>query len=182
MALKKKSRRKQRLASICPSCGATDRNAIAACNNPWHNPPQGESLTKVLAAAVEFETHGGATSSKLTDVRYDLVPQTFVTRTAQRYAEGIRKGHKEYNFRAGDESFVRSRINHLFKHLYLVLSGVDSGFDSREDDNLGACAWAISFLMELQTTSEGRSKFCDALLTMNPQLKDKDGRFRRENS
>lgn len=124
-------------------------------------------IREILSSSTQ-ETHviGGAKSSKISDVRYDMVPQTFITRTAQRYALGQHYG--DYNFRNGDEAFIRDRINHMQKHLFLFLSGEDKGFSPTSDDNLGAVAWCISFLMELQQTKEGREKLALALSIMNP--------------
>jgi hypothetical protein len=166
----------RQIQSICPSCGSTDKTICANCNNPWHSVklvnPTGEKLTEALADSLEqIDSFGGGKSTKLNNVRYDLVPHIFIQRTAARYAKGCEK-YEEYNFRNGNESFVRSRINHFYNHLHLFLSGRDSGFLPTDDDNLAAVSWCISFFMELQETAAGREKLLQALKTMNPRLKE----------
>jgi len=105
----------------------------------------------------------GATTSKL-DIRFDLVPQIFIKRVAQRFSLGIKKGHTEYNWRQGitDPVFIQARINHMLNHLNLFLT---EGND--KDDNLAAIAWGISMLMEFESRQEGQNSIRQVIKTMN---------------
>lgn len=97
---------------------------------------------------IELEkSPSGATSSKL-DVRFDLIPPTFIRRLARRYALGIEKGHVQYNWRLGmeDPDFIQARINHFENHWNKWKSG------DYTDDNLGAMAWGLAFFAELENS------------------------------
>jgi hypothetical protein len=96
------------------------------------------------------ETKSGAKSSKA-PIRYDLVPATFLKRTAKRYTLGL-EYYSEYNWRKGiqDVDFVQSRINHIIAHLQDYIMG-----ENLEDDNLAAVAWGVSMLMEFEENKAG---------------------------
>lgn len=124
----------------------------------------------------KFTSQCGATSSKL-KLRFDLVPEVFNVRVAQRYTIGAEK-HGEYNYRKGltDSVYIQERISHLRQHLSsFLLEG------NEKDDNLAAIAWCCAFLMEAEQIPNGKKAIQQALNTMNytafnlsiPDLKDR---------
>ncbi len=138
-----------------------------------------EGLDKEKAKDMEedkFTSQCEATSSKL-KLRFDLVPEVFNVRVAQRYTIGAEK-HGEYNYRKGltDSVYIQERIAHLRQHLSsFLLEG------NEKDDNLAAIAWGVAFLMEAEQIENGKKAIQQALNTMNytafnlsiPDLKDR---------
>jgi hypothetical protein len=96
---------------------------------------------------------GALSSSK--KIRYDLLPRTFLERIAERFELGTRK-YPPFNYKQGleDKEFIIDRLNHLQEHVQAYLSPKDS--DDWNDDNLAGIGWAVSFLMECETTEIGR--------------------------
>jgi hypothetical protein len=110
----------------------------------------------------KYRTASGATSSRL-KLRFDLVPEIFNVRIAQRYTFGAEK-HGEYNYRKGltDPSYLQERIAHLRSHLSdFLLNG------NTNDDNLAAIGWCVSFLMEAEQIPAGKKALLQALNVMN---------------
>lgn len=101
--------------------------------------------------------------------RYDLLPKTFLERTAGRFELGIKYG--EHNYKQGlpfDDTF-----NHIIDHLYAyrerrkailqaafemkvepTVEQIDALMTASETDgdDLAAASWGIAALMELERT------------------------------
>ena len=96
---------------------------------------------------------GALSSSK--KIRFDLLPRTFLERVAKRFELGAHK-YPAFNYKQGleDKEYIIERINHLIQHVNEFLSPLDS--EEWDDDNLSAIGWAVAFLMECETTKEGK--------------------------
>lgn len=91
--------------------------------------------------------------SSVKSLFYHDVPPELIRRIALRYTEGHQKygvSHTNLNWRIGlnDSEYVADRINHMFQHMLNFLSDGDV-----LDDNLGAIAWSVGFLCEVERLS-----------------------------
>lgn len=97
----------------------------------------------------KHEFKSGATSSgKLPP--YDLIPETFLTRTAERFELGAVK-YGRFNYRKGlqDKEFIMDRLNHAFLHLKRAMDLIENNVPYTDDD-LGGVAVNIAMAMEYQ--------------------------------
>lgn len=95
----------------CSVCGRRDGGHSAAC-------VRGKEEAAVSSTSATLNTHdGGATSSYLGEVRFDLVPSAGIVAAARRAAFGAKR-HGEWNWRKSvTRDFAIERLNHLNKHL-----------------------------------------------------------------
>ena len=95
----------------------------------------------------------GATSSKNLPP-YDLIPLSFLRRTAERFGLGAIK-HGRLNYRKGlkDREFVMDRLNHAFLHLKNAMDLIEKG-EVFTDDDLGGVAVNIAIAMEYQELNQ----------------------------
>lgn len=142
---------------------------------PWRtNHPY--SIKKDTEPSIEVVTSKSGVKSTAVKNRFDLVPPTFLTRVAARFALGSQH-YADYNWRDGveDEEFVQNRINHMMIHWQRFLQGgcqcssepLLAGIGSDGDDDLAAVAWCIAMLMEFQEHPLGKQTIKRVLRTMN---------------
>jgi dATP/dGTP diphosphohydrolase len=151
-----------RNARWCAECNAfVHENQFVNHMDKLHN---ANSVLRNHTEDVLVAAPSGATSSKLDDFRYDLVPPSFLRRVAARFGLGVKKGHLDYNWRKGvaDPVFIQSRINHLEHHWNLYKTE-----GNKKDDNLGAIAWGIAMLMEFEQHPQGMRVLEQVLRTLN---------------
>lgn len=92
-----------------------------------------------------ISTQSGAKSSKEA-LYYHLLSPHFIRRCTERKTVGGKKyGMVQWRQGINDAEYVRDRYNHLWEHLLAYASEGDS-----KDDNLGAIAWAVECLMEVE--------------------------------
>lgn len=105
--------------------------------------------------AEETVTFSSGAKSSGTFTRFDLIPRVFLERIAKRFEIGAKK-YPPFNYRIGfkEKAYVIDRINHLQNHLNAFLNPRNK--EELEDDNLAGIGWAVAFLMEAQTTEEGK--------------------------
>lgn len=101
----------------------------------------------------KWVSRSGATSSgKLAG--YDMIPEIFLTRVAQRFSLGEKK-HGKFNYRKGlrDKEYILERLNHALLHLKLATDQIQQGV-MYDDDDLGAVGCNIAMAMEYQAIND----------------------------
>jgi hypothetical protein len=85
---------------------------------------------------------------------YDMLPFTFLRRTAKRFTLGAVK-YGKFNYRKGirDKEFILDRLNHAFEHLKLAMDKIENG-EITSDDDLGAVCVNVAMAMEYQVVND----------------------------
>lgn len=102
--------------------------------------------------SIRVFTSGAKSSEQLPN--YDLLPISFLTRTAKRFTVGAQK-YGKFNYRQGlkDKAFILDRLNHAFLHLKKAIDAIENG-EPTEDDNLAAVAVNTAMAMEYEKTNK----------------------------
>lgn len=85
----------------------------------------------------------GAIRNKLDDVRYDLISSIALKRTAATYASGAER-YGDNNWRKGIP--FSNLLNHVIKHIFDYLEGVET-----DEDSLAHACWGLMALMEQES-------------------------------